>query len=269
MRVLTSKLFSFLFRKIEPNNADICEMCKNYMDRFRGENNDDIRTNGELDVMKTLLPRAKVVLDVGANVGDWAAIALDVNPHIEVHCFEPSHETYKRLVARTFPSNVRCLEMGLSSAKREASLYIFGDGSGLNSLYQRKGLDDGWGIATPKRREIVRLDTVDNYRKEYAIDRIDYMKVDVEGHELDVFRGAEKSFSEGKIEVAQFEYGGCNIDSRVLLKDIFDFFEPLEYTFLKIFARRPVHVERYDQRLENFQYQNWLIVKKNEIARFS
>ena len=67
--------------------------------------------------------------------------------------------------------------------------------------------------------------------------------------------------AEGRIKTIQFEYGGCNIDARVFLKDLFDFFSHFSYEFHKIQPQALRPVERYDQRLEDFQYQNWLLVK--------
>jgi hypothetical protein len=46
------------------------------------------------------------------------------------------------------------------------------------------------------------------------------------------------------------------IQSRRLPKDIFDFFQRFDYTFYKIFRKGFRPLVRYDQRLENFQYQN-------------
>lgn len=66
--------------------------------------------------------------------------------------------------------------------------------------------------------------------------------------------------SEGLVDVIQFEYGGANIDARVLLLDIFNFFQPLNYKFYKIFPNGLRHIPRYDQQLENFKYQNWAII---------
>ena len=86
------------------------------------------------------------------------------------------------------------------------------------------------------------------------------MKVDVEGHELEVFKGAQEMLAHKSIKRIQFEYGGCNIDSRVLLKDLFDFFQSYGYSLFKLFPHELRHVPRYDQRLENFQYQTWVVL---------
>jgi FkbM family methyltransferase len=239
----------------------ICQRaCKAYVDFYAGDNNADIATNGELDVMRRALPAAKVVFDVGANVGDWASRALLINPLIALHCFEPSPTTFGRLSARAFPASVVRNNFGLSSAAGEASLFIFGNGNGMNSLYQRNGLEDGWGVARPTIQEAVRLQTFDGYCAANRIERVDFCKVDVEGHELEVFKGMSASLSNRTVQMVQFEYGGCNIDSRVFLKDIFSYFESYGYELHKIRPRAPRRVARYDQRLENFQYQNWVAV---------
>jgi hypothetical protein len=88
--------------------------------------------------------------------------------------------------------------------------------------------------------------------------------LDVEGHELEVLRGSTEMLSQGRIGTVQLEYGGCNIDARVLLKDIFAFMEPFGYAAHKILPAGLKFVRRYDQRLENFQYQNWVFLKRPE-----
>ena len=243
-----------------PQNKHLYSLCKRYIDLYNSENNDNIYTNGELRLMQTILPQCATVFDVGANVGDWTAMALEINPRLQVHCFEPSATTFQRLRAG---GGGICNNFGLSSATGEMTLWVFANGDGKNSLYKRRGLEDGWGLAEQKQAETVQLDTLDAYCQRLGVQVIDLMKVDVEGHELEVFRGAQGMLAQGKIKRIQFEYGGCNIDSRVLLKDLFDFFAPNSYSFYKMFPRELRHVPRYDQRLENFQYQNWLVMAKD------
>ena len=51
------------------------------------------------------------------------------------------------------------------------------------------------------------------------------MKMDIEGHEPFALRGAKNSLQKGLFRYIQFEYGGCNIDSRTYLKDFYDIFQ--------------------------------------------
>ena len=235
-------------------------LCKAYVNFYSGDNNADISTNGELDLIRRVFPSSKVVFDIGANVGDWASLALSVNPNIALHCFEPSATTFTHLSSRTFPASVTRNNFGLSSTPGDAVLYVFGNGAGINSLYRRAGLEDGWGLASPTAHEPVHLETFDSYCAANRIDTVDFCKVDVEGHELEVFKGMSTSLNNRTVQLVQFEYGGCNIDSRVLLKDIFEHFAVYGYHLYKIGPKSLRQILRYDQRLENFQYQNWVAV---------
>ncbi len=71
---------------------------------------------------------------------------------------------------------------------------------------------------------------------------------------------------EKQIGIIQFEYGGSNIDARVLLKDLFDIFNGLPYKFYKIYPKGTHEVAGYSQQFENFQYSNWLVLNTGVFA---
>jgi hypothetical protein len=64
----------------------------------------------------------------------------------------------------------------------------------------------------------------------------------------------------GSIRVIQFEYGGCNLDARVYLGDIWDFLEPHGFRFSKLYPEGPRQIEKYQQSLETFKYSNWIAI---------
>lgn len=253
----------FLLRTL-PFSNHLYNFCKGYVEKHDGDGNGDMMTNGEYRIMEQFLPGSSVVFDIGAHVGDWANMALKINPELRIHCFEPGKENFAKLAGNVPADRALCNPFGLSSSSREMPFYIFRNAPGLNSLYRRQGLEDGWGLETPEETETITLDTLDQYCREKDIQEIDFMKVDVEGHELEVFKGGTGLFREGRVRAVQFEYGGCNIDAKVLLKDLFEYFEGVNYLFFKILPEKLRPVERYDQRLENFKYQNWLLVKRGD-----
>ncbi|MBI4317255.1 MAG: FkbM family methyltransferase [Chloroflexi bacterium] len=228
------------------------------VDRVNGDNNSDPGTNGELAFLWSNLRGADVVFDVGANIGRWAQMCLLLNPRIQLHCFEPSRFTFRNLERAGLPPSVRLNNCGLGAVRQPAQLRIYEEGSDLNSLYTRKGVTGkGW----EDKSETVELVTLDGYCAENGVVRIDIMKLDVEGHELQVLKGAERLLAGGQIGLMQFEYGGCNIDAGVFLKDVFEFVTSVNPNarFYKVLPQQLVEVPGYDQQLETFRYANYVI----------
>ena len=105
------------------------------------------------------------------------------------------------------------------------------------------------------------MNTVGRYCQEHAIETVNFLKADVEGHELDVFKGARCMMSQGQIQPIQFEYGACNIDAGAALKDLFAFLDPLGCMLFKMYPQGIRRFERYGQRLEDSRYQNWVTMR--------
>ena len=148
--------------------------------------------------MQQVLSDCRSVFDVGENVDEWAALALD--PKINLHLIEPSEATFKRLLGREFSGNMRCNNFGIGSVSEDRKLYVFEEESGLNSLYMRHGLEDGWRLEPQRKTETIYLDTIDHYCDEHKIWNIDFLKIDVEWHELEVMKGAVGMLAEGRIK---------------------------------------------------------------------
>jgi len=262
MSKIKKKFYNLLIKMI-PHNPKIYNFFKRYIDRYNGENNDNMITNGEMRFLLGNIGNHSVIFDIGANVGQWTKVVLNTNKKLNIHCFEPSKYTFKKLINNNFPPNVICNNFGLSSDKKEELLHISKRGSGLNSLYNRKGLNDRDGIFPQQQDEKIQLDTLENYCNENDIKLIDYMKIDVEGHEFEVLKGGKKLFNNNHVNVIQFEYGGTYIYAHLFLRDIFDLFKEWNYDFYKIFPDHIKLVKNYYPRYDNFQYQNWLIINKN------
>ncbi len=120
-----------------PNDEVVYRLCEHYLARYDNENNWEPDTNGEVALLLKVLPRCRIVFDVGSHTGDWAAAALRLNPALEVHCFEASPTTHRLLVERTPPLPVIANPFGLGAVAETRVLYSFGAGSNANSLYRR------------------------------------------------------------------------------------------------------------------------------------
>ena len=184
-----------------------------------------------------------------------------MNPEIKIHCFEPSRSTHRQLVARAFSVVCDPQSLWVEFSPRHEDIVRFRGGRSEKPLHLREGLEDGHGLAPRAQTEMIRVETLDRCCEERSIQIIDYLKLDIEGPELEVCKGAFEMLQAGQIKVVRCEYGGCNIDARVLLKDLFTLFHQVGYTLYKIYSECPRRSDRYDQRLENFQCQNWVAMK--------
>lgn len=237
------------FGLIPPYNDTIYRFCQRYVDRYHNRNDSRMERNGEIYFLQKIAPQLKSVFDVGANVGEWTKHILRFNGAIQVHCFEPSKVTFERLQANLFPPNVSLNNLGVSSSAGSSVLHVAQELAGINSLYANEMLN-----AT----EDIQLTTLDLYCQQHAVEHIDMLKIDVEGHEFQVLKGADQMLSEGRISIIQFEYNDSFIYARVFLKDIFDYLKPLGYSAYKLMPDHLREYRDYSTKLDNFQFSNWV-----------
>jgi FkbM family methyltransferase len=233
------------------------------IDYARNENNCDIDTNGELHFIKKTSSKLGIVFDVGANIGEWTNLVAKVSPEAKVYSFEPSRETFKVLSKNILSSNVHIQNIGLGDQKEAKDFYIYGENSVLNSAIERHFSDE----IRPLVVEKVLFNTLDDFCNENNINRISFLKVDTEGNELAVLKGATHLIKNGRIDIIQFEYGGTYIDAGILLRDVFSFFEGKPYAIYKLMQDSLKPIQAYSQEIENFQYSNYIALLKNNIDK--
>jgi FkbM family methyltransferase len=138
------------------------------------------------DDQARLVADAQVVFDVGANVGQSAKTYRRLYPHADIWSFEPFPTTYERLCRSLADQRFHPVPLALSDQVSRAELNI-GAVSITNSLLRRE-TDTGEAIE-------IQTDTLDHFCSEHGISNIDILKVDVEGAEDRVFRGAKDMLS--------------------------------------------------------------------------
>ncbi len=237
--------------------AFLSKIAQRIADYRKGNNNPDMMTNGELDFFKKHAADFHVVFDIGANKGDWTREALKINPKLDIFAFEPDPAMRAIFEANKFSKNVRCENQGLGAKKERRILYLHKESPGMNSFVKRALFKD-----SELAPEEVAVTTLDAYCAENHIGKIDFMKIDVEGFELDVLRGARAMIHEKRISIIQFEYGGTYLDSHSSLKEVFDFFKESGYSFRKLLPRKTLQIAEYSPLFEDFQYSNYLAIAK-------
>jgi FkbM family methyltransferase len=176
--------------------------------------------------------RISTVFDVGANVGQSAWRFKNAFPDAAIYCFEPVKRTFSTLESNmTGVAGIELHQIALGSIEGEAAIYL--TRSSVDSSLIRPNTDVG--------SEVVLVSTVDRFARDNHIQDIGLLKVDTEGFDLEVLKGAESMLSSGCVAFvlaeARFTPGE---GKHVLFDDIRSYLLPMGYALFGI----------YDQQLE-------------------
>jgi len=148
------------------------------LERKSGFESDEISS-----VLKTL-PKNPIILDVGANFGYYSIVIASSDLNGEVHSFEPVSEAFSLLTENIDRNSVshRITPNKIAIGESKGVAEITSDRYAGNYLID-KGSYDGF-------TEKVSMTTLDQYVLENNIKKVDFIKCDVEGSELQVMKGA-------------------------------------------------------------------------------
>ena len=90
--------------------------------------------------------------------------------------------------------------------------------------------------------------------------KINFCKLVVEGHELTILNSIKNNFD--KFEVIQFEFGGCNLDTRIYFRDFWNLLNK-DYNIFLISPSGPILLKKYRELDEIFTMTHYLAVSKN------
>ena len=157
-----------------------------------------LRISGRGSVEKRALlgavRRGFTVVEVGANDGIYTSlISVLVGGTGAVHAFEPVAAAFaelkRRLERDRCPSNVTLSHAALGDAEGETRIIVPGDDRGQASLREHHA--GSWRTTVIRRTERCRMTTLDGYCE--GFERLDLVKIDVEGAELLVLRGGRRT----------------------------------------------------------------------------
>lgn len=145
----------------------------------------------KLDVFNAILSRfsAPVVLDIGANIGNHALAFSTTAGH--VHAFEPIpdiHHLLEENINRNNINNITAHQLALSDSDGSDTIYMVSDGNlGMSSFDQRESASEP---------VTVNKQTGDQFLIDNNINKVDFIKIDVEAHEYFVIKGLFKTIEE-------------------------------------------------------------------------
>ena len=182
--------------------------------------------------VKRLVPDHKMttIFDVGANVGQSAIEMIKESPDSKIYCFEPIAKTYNQLEKSTKElSSVNCYKTALGSSKN-ISLMTADGVSSKNHLVEAD--------TDIKKTEEVNVTTLDDFCQVHDITHINFLKIDTEGNDLEVLKGADQMLKKHHIDFVEVEAGmGPLNDYHVPLERFKTHLEDLGYYLFGIYEQ--------------------------------
>lgn len=203
---------------------------------------------------------APVLLDVGANFGEWSFLMHRIFPQARILLVEPQPCCQQVILERRIP-NTTLIPHAVSSTTCGTRLYVDRDKPGIASLHQRR---ESYFQSSQFAEQQVHTTTIDEIVAGHGLARIDFMKMDIEGHELHGLKGAIKSLERKVIRALSFEFGACNINSRTYFHDFWDLLHPLDYRIYRVLpSARLMPISEYYEDCEYFRgVSNYFAVAK-------
>jgi len=170
---------------------------------------DDI---GTIALLRRIIKPGLTVLDVGAHMGAFALFVANLlQGRGVVHAFEPTRSSYQRLARNVaynqrLATNIILNQLAVADTDGELVLHTFPPQySAWNTLGQPELADEHNRKRTPTATEKVRSVTVDAYCRSRFIERVDLLKIDVEGFEDNVIHGCSELLRQAAIPWVIFE----------------------------------------------------------------
>ena len=181
---------------------------------------------------------ARWILDVGSNVGDVAENALISYPKANIICFEPVSQTYEILKKRLekYTGRTYLYHGALSNTSGEGEINITNH-HGANSIEPQANAHQLMNQHVKELyKEKINLFKLDEVCKKFPTNKIDILKIDVEGHEVAVIEGGKK-FIENNVDTIIIEISFMR-DVSVKQQSIFEIFALMKaanYVLINIF----------------------------------
>jgi FkbM family methyltransferase len=166
-------------------------------------------TGPAYEVQRNLISNpAPVILDVGAHIGDVAKSYRKLFPDARIHCFEPFPSSYEKLVnAVSGMESTSCHRIAVSDSDNSLVLNANAS-SATNSLLP---VDEqatrfwGGGVLEAQGEVPIQSVTLDSFCDAQGLDRVDILKLDVQGGEYAALKGAGRLLAEQRISLVFME----------------------------------------------------------------
>jgi FkbM family methyltransferase len=238
----------------------------------RGEGANEMETNGERLLVERLVEvlasrtggeEPPVIVDCGANLGNWTAMALKAlatrGLQAHFHLMEPAPATFESTSRRyAGRSDVELHPIALSDHEGSADFYLVSPTGGRNSLVDSEHRS--------AERIQVRVARGSDYFARMDVDQITLLKIDTEGNDYAVLQGFSEMLAGRRIQLIQFEYNFRWLAVRRSLRNVFELAESHGYRVGKADGRSIVVYKAWNAELDRYFEWNYLLIHPDLVA---
>ena len=245
------------FAKLNNTILDAALRCRGY-NNFR-----DHVESGEYYFMEHVLGaiKPKVCVDVGANVGSYAQALLETTQAM-IYSFEPLAKPFESLSAiqKCYPERLVAIKCGVG-AKDEVLTIHYNDEFTAHASFSEEIKNVSY-VQNEKSQEI-EVVCLDTYFAKHPVEQIDFIKIDTEGFEHEVLRGAQNIIAQYRPQLIQIEYNWHQLFKG---QTLFAFANLLqEYIPCQMLADRLEKRDSKDPLSNIYQFSNFLFVRSDLI----
>jgi FkbM family methyltransferase len=194
-----------------------------------------------------------VVFDVGANVGQSTAIFVEAFPSAAVYAFEPVLATFESLRGNV-AAYPQVSIFNLALGRRSGAAHME---SRRNSVISR--VIERPGFFSRTKSESVSMTSGDAFCAKHHVERIDLLKVDAEGHDLEVLIGFQDMLAGMRIGLLEVEVGMNRANTRhVPFEAVKAFLEPRDY-----------HLFHFNEQVMDIPFSGRPILRRSNAAFIS
>lgn len=198
-----------------------------------------------------------VFLDIGAFLGEYTDHLIGLPDVVRGYHFEPQVDCVEILKHKySNRPNITIVNVALGSKSGSAELFADKRGSKLASLTK---LDLAHFNVNFSASEECQVESLDNWCASEGVIP-NFIKIDVEGHELQILHGSSDILR--KVKLIQFEFGRTNIDTKTTFKELWKTMNNNGFLIFRIGPTRLVPILEYQEKLENYSISNYLALKK-------
>lgn len=229
-----------------------------------------VGTDYAVDLVEKVGLKPNTIFDIGANIGQTVEFYRDIYPNASIYSFEPIPKTFGELEQKCAGmKNVNTFNIAFGEKKESMQIQVVKDETSVVNSLSDKFQDNLKSDSESYETVNIQVERLDDFVKQNEIEKIDLLKIDTEGYEVQVLNGAADLLASGKVSAIICEAGFMRSNPRnTYFGDINDILEKHGYALFGIYEMGHIGFKKgkhYGNLLylskdyrEN-EYKNWQI----------